>query len=205
MSKQDLFYFNNFHECALCSVEAANCLVDIVATFDKQTIHDCATELHKVEHAADQKKHDMLSQLVRAFITPLERDDIIDLSQAIDNVVDSIEDVVININVTGVDTIRPDVADFSRLIVRCCGSLADLLGELKDFKKSKKMKDLIIEINNIEEEGDAIYLAAMKKLYSEKNAIEIISWTEIYKALENTCDACEDVADIVERVVIGNL
>lgn len=205
MSKQDLYYFNNFHECALCSVEAANCLVEIIKNFDKKTINTSAVELHKVEHAADQKKHDMLSQLVRAFITPLERDDIIDLSQTIDNVVDSIEDVVININVTGVDTIRSDVADFSRLIVRCCSAMADLLGELKDFKKSKKMKDLIIEINNIEEEGDALYLSAMKKLHAEKNPLDIIAWSEIYRALENTCDACEDVTDIVERVIIGNL
>lgn len=204
-NKKDSFYFENFHECALSSAEAANCLLEILRDYDPETASVKARELHKVEHGADMKKHDLLSELVKSFITPIDRDEIIDLSQSIDNVVDAIEDVVINIDITGVRTIRDDVVPFAEVLVRCCDMLCELLEEFKQFKKSKHIKEIIVSINNLEEEGDACFLGAMKRLYLSDSAKEIIAWSEIYRALENACDACEDVADIVESIIIENV
>ena len=70
----------------------------------------------------------------------------------------------------------------------------------------KTIKDIIIEINRLEEDGDQLYISVMKNLHAtSKDPIEIIAWRDIYKAFENVCDYCEDVANIVESIVIGNL
>lgn len=205
MSKQDGFYFENFHQCAMCAVEAAHNLEAIVSNFDRNTIEERARELHKVEHGADLKKHELLEQLVRSFMTPFDRDDIISLSQSIDDAIDAIEDIVINLNITGVTVLRDDAIDFAKVLVSCCVAMGDLLSEFRDYKKSGKIKELIININNLEEDGDAIFLSAMKRLYAEKKPYDIVTWGEIYRAFENACDACEEVADIVESIIIENI
>ena len=190
-SKSDSYYFNTFAECASLACEAAEVLHSVLTKFNSEEIDDIMRELHEVEHKADEKKHDMLSALLKAFITPIERDDIMNLSQAIDDITDSVEDVVIQINMDQVKSIRPDSIEFSELLIRCC---------------QKVKEDIIIEINRLEEEGDALYISVMKNLHAtSRDPIEIIVWRDIYKAFENVCDYCEDVANIVEGIVIGNL
>ena len=205
-AKSDSFYFNTFAECAALAGEAAQVLHSVLTQFNSDEIDEIMWKLHEVEHKADEKKHDMLSALVKAFITPIERDDIIKLSQAIDDITDSVEDVVIQINMDQVKFIRPDSIEFSNLLIRCCKKVEELLEEFRNFKKSKTIKDIIIEINRLEEEGDQLYISVMKNLHAtSKDPIEIIVWRDIYKAFENVCDYCEDVANIVESIVIGNL
>lgn len=205
-AKNDAYYFNTFSECASLASEAAEVLHTVLTKFNSDEIDEIMWKLHDVEHQADEKKHDMLSALLKAFITPIERDDIIKLSQAIDDITDSIEDVVIQINMDQVKLIRPDSIEFSELLIRCCKRVEELLHEFRNFKKSKLIKDIIIEINRLEEEGDQLYISVMKNLHAtSKDPIEIIAWRDIYKAFENVCDSCEDVANIVESIVIGNL
>ena len=119
-SKSDSYYFNTFAECASLACEAAEVLHSVLTKFKSEEIDDIMRELHEVEHKADEKKHDMLSALLKAFITPIERDDIMNLSQAIDDITDSVEDVVIQINMDQVKSIRPDSIEFSELLIRCC-------------------------------------------------------------------------------------
>ncbi len=205
-SKNDLFYFRSFSDCAALACEAAEVLHNVLTNFQFENVETIMHDLHKVEHDADEKKHEMLSALLKAFITPIERNDIMQLSQTIDDITDSIEDVVIQINMDQVKTIRPDSVIFSELIIRCCRRVKNLLDEFPNFKKSKTIKDIIIDINGLEEEGDRYYHDMMKSLHATSNdPIEIIAWRDIYKALETVCDACEDVANIVESIVIGNL
>ena len=205
-AKNDSYYFNTFSECAALASEAAQVLHTVLTKFNSNEIDEIMWKLHDVEHKADEKKHDMLSALLKAFITPIERDDIIKLSQAIDDITDAVEDVVIQINMDQVKLIRPDSIEFSELLIRCCKRVGELLEEFRNFKKSKLIKDIIIEINRLEEEGDQLYISVMKNLHAtSKDPIEIIVWRDIYKAFENVCDSCEDVANIVESIVIGNL
>lgn len=118
-SKSDSYYFNTFAECASLACEAAEVLHSVLTKFKSEEIDDIMRELHEIEHKADEKKHDMLSALLKAFITPIERDDIMNLSQAIDDITDSVEDVVIQINMDQVKSIRPDSIEF-----RSCSSAA---------------------------------------------------------------------------------
>ena len=203
--KSDSYYFQNFIECVECGCQAAKMLEDNLNHFDTGLLHVKLDELHRIEHDADKKKHEMMAVLVKAFITPIEREDIILLSQSIDEVTDKIEDVLIRIYINNVQQIRPEALAFIKVIIRCCEALKEVMEEFADFRKSKTLHGLIIEINALEEEGDRLFIESMRRLHAEvTDPIEIIAWREIYVYLEKCCDACEHVADVVESVIMKN-
>lgn len=203
--KSDNYYFENFIQCVECGCQAAMMLEENLANFDVNRLSENLDELHKIEHDADKKKHEMMAVLVKAFITPIEREDIILLSQSIDEVTDQIEDVLIRIYINNVHTIRPEALQFTKVIIRCCKVLKEIMEEFANFKKSKTLHGLIIEINALEEEGDRLFIDSMRRLHTEvTDPLEIIAWREIYNFLEKCCDACEHVADAVESVIMKN-
>lgn len=204
--KSNDFYFNNFIECADYSCKAAEMIYNTLSQFNAYTLKDQLAQMHEIEHGADVKKHEMMSALVKEFITPIERDDIIELSATIDDVTDSIEDILIHIYISDVKTMRKDCMDFANLVVDCCKAVKEMLVEFKDFKKSKTLVDMIIRINTLEENGDELYMSSMKNLHeSSQDPLEIIAWREIYDYFEKVFDACEDVSDIVQSIAIENV
>lgn len=203
--KADRFYFNNFVESAEVSCEAAQMLKDVLCNFNTETLPEMKIKLHEIEHKGDDKRHEMTSALVRAFITPLEREDLLKLSQYIDDVTDSIEDILIRIYINNVTQIREDSIEFMDIVIRCCAAMKEMLEEFHNFKKSKKLSELIIEINRLEELGDDMYVECMRRLHTTSiDPLEIIAWREIYEFFEKCCDTCENVADIIESIIIGN-
>ena len=95
--------------------------------------------------------------------------------------------------------------DLAKVVIHCCESVKEMLVEFPNFKRSKKLKEHIIKINTMEEEADRRFISCMAKLHrSGADALEIIVWREIYKYLEDCADACENVADVVEGVVMDN-
>ncbi len=203
--KTELFYFNNLIESAGFSLEAAEILKEVLVSFDVAKLAEQRIALHEIEHRGDDNRHEIMRKLTGAFITPIERDDLIKLSQNIDDVTDAIEDILIRIDMTNITRIRPDSIDFSELVIHCCASMKQMMQEFPNFKKSKKLKEQIIEINRLEEVGDEKYIRCMKNLHTGSvDPIEIIDWREIYDLFEKCCDSCERVADIVEGIAIGN-
>ena len=203
--KSDSFYFGNFYACADCAYQAAHLLERVMRDFDPLLIREKLDDMHKVEHAADEKKHEVLDALVKAFITPIEREDIILLIQEIDDVTDAIEDVLIRTYMFNVAAIREEALEFADVIVRCCEVLKDTLKEFRHFRKSDSIYENIVEINRLEEEGDALYTRAVRKLYlSSTDPIELSVWREIFDRMEKCCDACEHVANDVESVMLKN-
>lgn len=203
--KQDDFYFQNFITCAEFSSQAAHLLKDILSDFRPEETKKRLDELHAIEHAADEKKHELNDKLVKAFITPIEREDIASLSQQIDNLTDKIEEVFIRIYINNVSKIRPEALEMLDIVIRCCEEICGLMREFANFRRSKELKDRIIRINSLEEEADRLYIANMRALHSEeRDVLEIIAWREIYSYLEKCADACEHAADVVEGVVMKN-
>ncbi len=182
--KQDDFYFQNFITCAEFSSQAAHLLKDILSDFRPEETKKRLDELHAIEHAADEKKHELNDKLVKAFITPIEREDIASLSQQIDNLTDKIEEVFIRIYINNVSKIRPEALEMLDIVIRCCEEICGLMREFANFRRSKELKDRIIRINSLEEEADRLYIANMRALHSEeKDVLEIIAWREIYSYL----------------------
>ena len=203
--KQDDFYFQNFIECAGYSCQAAHLLKEILSDFKPEDTRMRRDELHQIEHEADMKKHELSDRLTKAFITPIEREDIAALSEQIDDLTDKIEEVFIRIYINNVKAIRPEALKMLELVIQCCEEDCGLMREFANFRRSKELKDRIIQINSLEEEADRLYIASMHSLHSEeKDVLAVIAWREIYSYLEKCADACEHAADVVESVVMKN-
>lgn len=203
--KQDMFYFQSFIQCAEASCEAASLLKNILENFNQKNMMENLDKIHQVEHHADEIKHQMTDQLAKAFIVPIEREDIAALGDNIDEVTDKLEDVAIRLYINNVDVIREDTKALADVVQRCCEEMRDMLRDFADFRHSKTLKKRIIRINGLEEEADRLFVASMRKLHvEEQDALQVLAWREIYIYLEKCADACEHVADTVEGVVTKN-
>lgn len=207
MSKNNKdFYFESFKNCSDIACSAAKMLHDILSDFHAVPSDEQLEKLHEIEHKGDLVKHEMMEVLVKAFITPIDREDIVKLSESIDNVTDSIEDIIIQMHIAGITSLRDDCLKFANLLIESTDKMKELVSEFENFRKSKTLKDIIIEINRLEEEGDKLYLSAMTRLHSEsKDVLHIVIWREIYTCFEKVSDSIEDVSEIIESTVIENL
>lgn len=198
-------YFEAFVEQSNYSLKSAEILLKILSEFNPKNLPEKIVQMHSLEHAADIAKHEILNRLVKEFLPPIEREDIISIAQNIDDVTDAIEDVLIRVDIFNVQAIRPEILKFTQVVVACCKSMNEALEEFQNFKKSKTLHENIVEINRLEEEGDMLYVNAVRALYqTSKDPIELMVWTEILDRLEKCCDACEDVANDVESIVMKN-
>ena len=134
-----------------------------------------------------------------------DREDLFRLSHVTDNLTDSVESVVAFLYMADIKKLRPDACEFADLIIECCENTVKLLGEFKNFKKSEKLKELIIVLNDLEERGDKLYTEAVRRLSREAETTrEVIEWRDVYRNFENCFDAAESIADNIESVVMKN-
>ena len=205
MAKGDQFYFENFAESTALSKDAATYLVSCLENYDPTNFKTMLEQMHQIEHQADIKKHEMSEALAKAFVTPVDREDLDMLSHTLDDVTDQIEEILQMFYIYNIQTIEPAAIAFAEKIVRSCQILCDLMEELENFKRSKKIHPLIIELNDVEEECDQLYLSSMRALSeSGKDVLTTISWRDIYGCLEACADACEHVGDCVRTVIMKN-
>ena len=202
--KKDEFYYKNLNACIDYSYQTAQFLKETLEQFHIDMLQEQIAEMHEIEQKADTKRHKMTKVLSKAFITPIEREDLVALSSNLDDITDAVEEVMLQIYMSNVSVIRPDVFPMLNLLLDCIKALGDVLKELKDFKHSKKIEEYIIRVNDLEEQGDKLYLENMYQLHKEKDTLLIVSWRKIYDCLENCLDSCEHTADIVETVIMKN-
>lgn len=203
--KTSYSYFAFFCEMIDCACQASTALNNMFRDYQPRNLRQEADVIHEIEHAADLKKHDMMSQLLREFLPPIDREDIVNISHVLDEIVDLIEEVVLCLYMNDIQKCRSDVQPMVALIVKQCEELQKLMAEFENYKKSDKLLQSIIVINTLEEEGDRLYLEAMRNLkLTCSDPFEMIAWRDIYSSLEDCSDACEKVADAVEEVVMKN-
>lgn len=203
--KEDRFYFDNFSACAGCALEAAQLLTDFFGDFSTDRLLERLEQMHHIENRADTLKHDMSQVLVKAFITPIEREDIMLMSQNIDEVTDTIEEVLQRVYIHNLDHIHQDAAEFAALIVESCRVLVEAMKEFADFKKSKTLHSYIVKINDLENQADKLFIKAMARVHREgKEPLGVFAWHEVYSYLERSADAIEHVADAMETVIMKN-
>ena len=160
-------------------------------------------KIKEIERRGDQQLHAIFEHLNRSFITPIDREDIYGIGKQMDDIADHIEAAASRFVIFSIPVATDEAKTIGDLIVECARELIGLMEELKRMKKSKKIIVKIIEINRIEEECDALYRKAIKDLFcGQTPVLEIIKWKDIYERLEQSIDACEDVANIVEGVVM---
>lgn len=205
MGKRQHNYYAMLKGLVEYSQKAARTLQEILENYDVQKLPERMDYMHSIEHAADQAKHEMADLLVKEFITPIDREDIIALSQEIDNITDAVEDVLLRLYMFNIQIIRPDAFRFAELIVACCDELVKLMGEFENYKKSETIQQSVVEVNRLEGEGDRLYTGAIRGLYtSSYSPTEIYAWTAIFDHMEKCCDACEHTGEGVQMVIMKN-
>lgn len=196
-------FFDLFYEISDLTCTAAKKLNDLMKNYEN--VSERIETIEDIEHACDQKVHDIVRLLNKSFITPIDQEDINELAKKIDNITDAIEDTAYRFQMFKIHSVTNEAVALSDLVVRCTEELKSIMTELRNMKTSKTLVTKIIEVNRLENEGDDIYRKAMMSLFSNgTETIDVIKWKEIYDFIENSIDACEDVANIVEGVVMKN-
>ena len=204
-SKADKFYFNNFLEATDCCVDSAKYLKNCFENYNVNELKNMIIKMHEYEHKADEVHHAMSAALAKAFVTPLDREDIAQISANIDEVADTIEEVLQRLYVDEVKEIPESFKIFAKKIVECCEIMKKVFIELPTFKKPKKLKEMILELGALEEECDKLYLEGTLDIRKENSdVLLIIALRDTLYKLERCADACEHVCDTIETIVMKN-
>ncbi len=206
MKKTKNYYFDAFIELIEYSEKAADYLDYVVANFNSGISKEQKDEIHVIEHQADIAKHEVIEILVKEFLPPINRDDILSIIREIDDVTDSIEDVVMRLYMYNVKEIPSDLSKYTEIIRLCCEALKQLAIEFHLLKKSKKIGELIEKILEYERECDVLYSASLRELFvTEKDPVKLLIWSDLYNRLENCCDACGEASLAFETAYMNNL
>jgi uncharacterized protein len=196
-------FYDYFEEHAALTVTGTNELVSMVSK--PVNIEAKAKRIKEIEHETDVITHRCVGALHTVFITPIERDDIYRLITRMDDIMDYVEAGAERIALYEVTEMTPEVVEMANTLARAAREVEEALHGLRDLKNPKKVLAKCVEINQIENEADAILRRALARMFrEEKDAIKIIKWKEIYEHLEGAADRCEDVANIIEGVVLDN-
>jgi uncharacterized protein len=191
-------FFEMFVGDAANVLAAARLLEAMLRSYDG--IEGRAAAIRDAEHVGDEISHAIGRRLEKTFITPFDREDIIALISGLDDILDNIEEVADTFVLYRIAAPTEVSIQQAAIIVRQCDQLHEALLRLRSFND---VEPFWIEVHRLENEGDQLARAAIADLFSNsKDPIEIIKWNEIYKLLEVTIDTCEDVADIIERIVV---
>lgn len=198
--KNEINYFDVLIAAADYSHRTAVALNDLMSNYED--VHEKAEAIHHLEHAADLECHRLMDALNVAFITPIDREDINDMINSIDDITDLLEDVSNRFDMLSITSVKPEALKMGQFLETATSQLYSLLMAFKNYKKNKnKIHELVMSVNSLEEDGDRLYREFIKQLFlNEKDVLEIIKWKEVFDDMENVLDACEDVADIVEAV-----
>lgn len=203
--KETLDYFDEFIKNGELAVEIVKTLRDIIDKFDATKMQERAIKLHEIENKADENLHNLKDFLLKDFLPPIDREDILSIAHQIDNIIDGIDEIIINMSIYSITNIRPEMKELLDLLVGTVTKTSALLVEFKNLKHKDVIRQKCIEVNHLEEQGDRLHEKAIKGLFIvDTNPIEIIKWTNIFEAIETSFDACENVADCIEEVLMKN-
>ena len=202
---RDDYYFDSFVAQCKFSCEIAKRTGELLHDYKYDEVKDNLIELHGIEHAADQVQHDITEHLIKEFITPLEREDIVLMAQELDNLTDAIEDIMITCYEYDLRKVDDVMLSYIDLIEKSLSLLLDLLTRFSSFKKDFSLGQIIVEINKHEETGDRIYREGMHTLFVNENDPKVLfAMKEVYACLESVMDDIEDLANTVGMVVMKN-
>jgi uncharacterized protein len=163
---------------------------------------DLAESIKSLEHKGDRLTHELITKLNKTFIVPIDREDIYSLSSTIDDVLDVIESVSRRLVLFKIERIGEASTQLSHLLVR---STSEIVSAISELRNGMKVLNHCIEINRLEEEADHIYHEALAALFEfETDPINLIKRKELLETLETALDKCEDVANVIEGIVVKN-
>jgi len=193
-------FFDMFQQSAEIFYKGTGLLRELAA--DDSLLRTNAAKLERLEHDADQITHEVLVRLDRSFITPIDREDIHRLALALDDCMDTMEAATDHMVLYGIKTIPEPVRALAEYIEAQASQIIKMMPLIKTLKW-ELIRPYCIEINRLENEADRITRGALGGLFAPGiDVLDVIRWRDIYDLLEGTTDKCEDVAGIIEGIVL---
>ena len=185
-------------------------MIECIENFETASeVLDYAEKAHVIEHQADQINHKVHSQVAVSFITPIERGDILDLSCALDGITDAIEEVINSFYIYDVRFMHDNAVKMAKIILKCTDALVTTTKLFRNLKhdKEKEIQKWLIKINDIEEEGDDLFMHSIRDLHTThaSHPVRVHAWCRIFEDLEDCIDSCESVAGIMGNVILKNI
>jgi len=191
-------FFDMFVDDARNVLSAARLLEQFFRNYDER--ERIASQLLDTEHAGDQLSHEIGQKLESTFVTPFDREDIHGLISRLDDILDFIEEIADTCILYNIEAPTDPARAQAEIITRQCEQLAEALGKLASFKG---LEQHWIEIHRLENEGDRIARQAVAELFKNgQDPMDVIKWKDVYALLEKAIDACEDAANVIERIVV---
>ncbi len=200
---KEMIFFDLFEEAAKNAHQGALALVDLLENFTN--VPDKVKRIKDIEHAGDKITHTTIEKLNQTFITPLDREDIHELICRLDDIIDLIDTAVARMHLYKIDKVTEDAKALGRVLVKATAIIIELLPKMRNLKLSSSLLQDCIAIHTQENEGDRIEQHALASLFENgHDPIFIIKWKDIYEELESATDRCEDVANVIEGIVLKN-
>jgi len=198
--RQEQFY-DLFEQSSQNIVAGAKALLDLLEHFEKIQIK--VEQIRELEHRGDTLTHQVMEQLHRTFVTPLDRDDIAFIAHALDDIMDFIDAAAVAMLTYKVQGSTPRAIELGKVILQSAEEVQKAIGLIR-HGPLKDVLPITVEINRLENEADAVLRTALAELFERgpEDVLEIIKWRDIYDQLETATDRCEDVANVLEGIVI---
>jgi len=197
LPKNERFY-DDFVALAEEIRRGASVLEEMLAP--EQPLWDKADEIKEIEHKCDFLTHEIIQRLHRTFVTPLDREDIHSLARSLDDVMDAIDDSAAIVRLYQIAVVRSEARELARIIM---ASADQVVKAMKALERRKGVAEPAVEINRLENEADRTHQRAVGRLFEEEHdPVIIIKRKEILDFLEEATDRCEDVANVLEGVVV---
>lgn len=197
-------FFEFFERHAATTVRGCRELLDL--TNESKDFEAGARRIKDIEHEADSITHDCVEALHRTFITPIDRDHIHMLISRMDDIMDYVETVSEQFVLYNIDHVSTAAQELAAVLLESAEHVEGAVTGLRDMKHAEAIREHCIEVNRLENRGDELLRRAVARLFDEeKDPIAIIKWKEIYENLEIATDRCEDVANIIEGIVLENV
>ncbi|MCA5005892.1 DUF47 domain-containing protein [Sphingobacterium bovistauri] len=202
---KDKKFFPLFEQAGANLIDMAKLLKELVNSPNIEDRKSISKKLEDLEHVGDNITHQIHMELGRNFITPFDREDIHALASSLDDVADFIHGASNRIQLYKVDKPTEPMIELTDLILEATEHVAKALYELKDLKNIRNITDSCVRINSVENKADYIFDKAVADLFEyEKDAIMLIKQKEVLSAMEDATDKCEDVANVLESILVKN-
>ena len=202
--KRKFDYYDAFEAQAEVALKEAKLLKEVVNGYSAEELEENLARAHALEREGDGLCHGVFDALLPDFVTPIDREDIIALAESLDEITDRIEEVMQAFYLYDIHTMREEIKPFAKVIVRSCDALCLAMEDFRNCKKSNKFKSLIVQVNDLEDEADELYMKLMRELYTAKveNHSFVMIWSNILNSMEDCVDQCELVANKMNMIMV---
>ena len=201
MLPRKVCFFDYFEQLAVMIIQACEAFRDL--TEGKTDNVAQAARIKDIEHQADTLTHKCIEEINKTFITPIDRVDIHTLIKRLDDIIDSVDACTSRIALYEITEMRHEALQLAEVLVKAAYELEVALKGLRNLKNAPIIKEKLIAIHQLENDGDTLLRAALMRLFKEEERpIQVIKWKEIFERLEKATDRCEEVANLIEKIVI---